>query len=99
MTRTTRTPATLCPHCGYAMDAASSMQGEAVPDPGDWSICLRCAGVLQFDATLRPGLPALGAYEALRLADPEHWEAIEAERHKARTLQRIAPIPDRGGKA
>lgn len=47
-------PLTLCPHCGYPIDRASSAKGGAnAPRPGDLSICLACAGILIFGDDLR----------------------------------------------
>ena len=97
--RTTRLPPSLCPHCGYAMDAASALRADAVPEPGDWTVCLACGGVMQFDASLRPALPALGAYEALRLSHPQHHAAIERASRLAREQRRTDPIPESGGRA
>jgi len=53
--RTTRMPATSCPSCGYPLDAASDIQGDATPSPGDLSMCIRCTSFLTFkdDLTLR----------------------------------------------
>lgn len=52
---TTRHPATTCPHCGYKIDAASPPEGQAEPSEGDFSVCLKCAGLMVFthDMTLR----------------------------------------------
>jgi hypothetical protein len=96
---TTRTPPTLCAHCGYMVDAASAA-GDTRPEPGDWTVCLRCGGVLTFDDTLRPVLPALGAYDALRISDPEFYAEIEQASADARRMAaRGGWIPDRGHQA
>jgi len=55
----TRTTPTLCPRCGYVLDAHGTAPGEADPAPpraGDYTICVGCVGVLQFgaDGMLRP---------------------------------------------
>jgi hypothetical protein len=51
---TTRTPITLCPLCGHTIDAATSLASpEAWPEPGDWTVCFACAGVLMFDTEFR----------------------------------------------
>ena len=43
-----------CPKCGYTIDAATSIRGgDALPDPKDYSICLNCGALLQFDDVLR----------------------------------------------
>jgi hypothetical protein len=54
-------PLSRCPWCDYLMDAATNLQdAEAVPAPGDVSVCLSCASVLVFndDLTLRGFTPA-----------------------------------------
>jgi len=48
---------TLCPVCGYAVDATTSLASERGPRPGDLSICLSCGALTLFDADLRPLLP------------------------------------------
>ncbi len=44
-----------CPKCGYTIDAATSiMKGDdALPDPKDYSVCLNCGALLEFDDALR----------------------------------------------
>lgn len=53
----------VCPHCGEAFDCASSMGGadsDAVPKPGDLSLCAYCLRVNKFadDLTLIRATPA-----------------------------------------
>lgn len=50
----TRLPLTLCPECGYALDAATSMTGQWSPSPGALTLCLSCGALLRFDDDLRP---------------------------------------------
>jgi hypothetical protein len=99
MTHTTHNMPSLCPHCGYKFDAVTNMDGDTGPKPGDWTLCLRCAGPMMFDAALRPAMPEAGHYEALRQNAPDLHRQLE--RHRAAILQlaRIHPIPDRGGRA
>jgi len=42
-----------CPACGYTLDAATGVQGNEIPGPGDISICINCASVLEFGPTLK----------------------------------------------
>jgi hypothetical protein len=42
-----------CPKCGYELDAATSMVDNDLPDPKDYSVCLNCGALLQFDNDLR----------------------------------------------
>lgn len=44
----------ICPVCGKKLDAATHVEKEeAVPGPGDISICLYCATVSVFDDNLK----------------------------------------------
>lgn len=45
---TTKMGKDFCPHCNYELDAASSIEGEIVPVPGDVSICINCGEFLEF---------------------------------------------------
>ncbi len=49
-----RLPISSCTNCGKRMDAATHM-GEAIPRPGDFTVCLHCSHVMAFstDLTLR----------------------------------------------
>jgi hypothetical protein len=51
--KTTRVPPSFCPFCFYQMDAVSSVGSEAVPEPGDFTVCIDCCKVLQFDANMQ----------------------------------------------
>jgi hypothetical protein len=46
--QSTDLPADRCPLCGAVIDAASCLQDDAHPTPGDLTICLRCQGLLIF---------------------------------------------------
>lgn len=56
-------PDNQCPLCGYTVDAASGTRGvDHRPHVGDVSICMQCAGILEFaegDKGLRIVLPEL----------------------------------------
>lgn len=43
---------TSCPHCGYVVDAATSLQGMNRPGPGCVTVCFKCAGVSQYTAAM-----------------------------------------------
>jgi len=50
---TYRTPLTSCPQCRHAIDSAGEWMGDNVkPKAGDFSICIRCAGINVFNADL-----------------------------------------------
>jgi len=76
-----RVPPAPCPYCGKVLDGASNSKAEK-PNPGDLSVCVYCAGLCQFTATLAlERLPA-ATFEALpaddRAALREHQDAVRA---------------------
>ncbi len=46
----------ICPLCGITLDMATSVEGEHIPNPGDYSICIGCVGWLKYgsDMELQP---------------------------------------------
>jgi hypothetical protein len=40
---------TPCPHCGHPIDGAAAVASERAPEPGDVTICIYCADILEFD--------------------------------------------------
>lgn len=47
------TPGCFCPRCGYYTDRASNLFNGRNPVPDDLTVCLNCAALNKFDATLR----------------------------------------------
>jgi len=45
----TRTEPSRCPYCGQVMDTHSSVGEDIRPKPGDITICINCAEILQLD--------------------------------------------------
>lgn len=43
----------LCPHCGYYVDNATSVEEERIPSEGDWTICFKCEAVCRYTADLK----------------------------------------------
>lgn len=44
----------VCPVCGYNIDSASAIDGvDAIPQPGDVSICFDCTSYLIFDENIK----------------------------------------------
>jgi hypothetical protein len=37
-----------CPTCGHCLDTHSNVTGEEAPEPGDFSVCIKCATILRF---------------------------------------------------
>jgi len=64
-------PNVTCPWCGYIHDAATSAmrsKPDAVPEPGDVSICLMCAQPSVYTETMRVRKPWPGEVD---ITDPE----------------------------
>jgi DNA-directed RNA polymerase subunit RPC12/RpoP len=53
--KTTDHIASVCPHCGYKMNASTTadIDCDAKPEPGDVSLCAECGAINQFDDNLR----------------------------------------------
>ncbi len=62
-------PASACPDCGYAVDAASAVGHKTKPAPGDISVCMSCTAILTFDADLH----------LCRIADPDLARKVAAD--------------------
>jgi hypothetical protein len=74
---TARVPPSMCPACGYACDAATSLEDrDAVPEPGDWTVCLACGELLVFSPLMVLQKPEPGAIAAMRLAEPGKLGAL-----------------------
>lgn len=75
-----------CPGCGKRIDAATSIDGEASPTPGDVTVCAFCASVLMFE----PGL------SLRRVSDQELAQLPAAVRRQVHVLRLvIAGLPPR----
>jgi hypothetical protein len=80
--RTTLLSDDVCPFCGHPLDAATAVpaNGEAVPEAGDVSACLNCAGLMIFDEALRVRKPTTDELrEAMSL--PETIQLVAAIRY------------------
>jgi hypothetical protein len=55
LSKSTRTPESICPSCGKIFDAATDIISGEGPSPGDITICLYCGHVMAFndDMTIR----------------------------------------------
>ena len=82
-----------CPFCGHALRSARPAPGvdrAAAPEPGDWTVCARCASPLVVGPDLAPAPPPPGAYAALAASDPAHHGAIERLRRMLREANGLA---------
>ncbi len=72
--KTTRLPESLCPYCGQRFDAATAAdpnKSDAVPEPGDITVCIGCASILVFNKNLTvsvPGRREINVTEEIRIA-------------------------------
>ena len=60
--RTTKVPLTKCPTCGKVLDAATAAADgqtppDAMPEPGNYTVCLGCGEILIFDRRMRAARP------------------------------------------
>lgn len=82
---TTDLPWSLCPECGYRMDAATSMfDPDARPKPSDVALCLDCAALLVYEPNLT----------LRKMTDIEHDEIpekVQMEIYQARVAIRRLP--------
>jgi hypothetical protein len=46
-------PESLCPHCLCRLDTVNNTTGGSAPEPGDFTLCIQCAGVMSFDRDLQ----------------------------------------------
>ncbi len=71
----THIPVSECSACGTILDVSRRIDDDAVPTPGDVSVCFYCGHVTLFDHDL--SLRELSAEEAARWADdPEIAKAV-----------------------
>jgi len=52
-------PVGKCNVCGYEMDAATETNGNGRPQPGDFSLCLKCGELYVFDEQMKIQEPTI----------------------------------------
>lgn len=87
-------PQSLCPKCGYAMDAVTNATGSRAPRDGDLGLCLSCGAVLVFDGLGMPDRLATAA-DIVRLPTP----AFETMKDAIEHIEKRGPLPARGARA
>ncbi len=96
--QTFRVAPQLCPHCGYAFDAASTVQGEGDPEPGALSICISCGETMVIDDALR--LRIMTPEERAKIDPKTRGLLAEAKRFTLlRNLSGVILAGTRGGRA
>jgi hypothetical protein len=46
-------PPALCPKCFGLLDGVANLEAAELPEPGDFTICMKCASVLRFDEKMQ----------------------------------------------
>ena len=67
-----------CPRCFKLLNAATNMEGKDKPEPGDFTICIKCSSVLRFNPDMQLELAHLDMIPAE--ARPSFEEIIRAVR-------------------
>ena len=84
--RNTVVPTSFCPYCLKKLNRAGHMNRQFRPRPGDFSVCIDCGNILQFDADLRVIKPALSVVEQAFRDDPAFEREVRSfQRAIART--------------
>jgi len=55
-----------CPYCGKRFDHTSDVESEHVPEPGNITICVGCAGILVFGNNMEIQKPTPDQLEELK---------------------------------
>lgn len=67
---------------------------ERSPEPGDLSICIMCASLLQFDQGLIPQKVTEDERRKILLAQPDLVETLDKIQRRVRSLDRRQEKPD-----
>lgn len=69
-----RIPPSPCPDCGKMQDGAYAPDHEALPKPGDISVCISCYGVSIFGDDMMRRLPTEADIEEMPLDDLSRYQ-------------------------
>jgi hypothetical protein len=77
---TGRMPPRFCPVCFLLLTANTNLTSKDKPEPGDFTVCIKCASVLRFDGKMDLELSSLMAIPvACRLDFAKVVQAIKAD--------------------
>jgi hypothetical protein len=81
-----------CPVCYNTLDGATSPENpESSPSPGDFSICLYCQTILQYEADGDDGLKfkkvSMEELQLLHIEDPDTFNGLAQAQDMARQIQ------------
>ena len=79
-----RIPESACPSCGARLDAASGLDHDNAPKPGNVWICIQCAEIVIYDEQLGLRKPTLA--EMIELQTSQEWPLIAAAVRTARAM-------------
>lgn len=80
-------PESRCPRCGAPHDRAMNVTGESGPEPGDYTVCFRCAALLRYGAGL-----------SLRSCTRREWKEAPEEIRLAAMRAALTILEHRGQK-
>jgi hypothetical protein len=70
-------PDSSCPQCGYTMNSATNLYGDAdKPDAGSFGMCLNCGQLLVYSANGQLRKPTRDEVSEV-MDDPAAWHTIE----------------------
>jgi hypothetical protein len=93
--KTTSLPDSNCPACGYSCNAVSDVRQDAIPQPGDTSICLNCGQILTFDPEMLLRKATAAEISDLMTNYPTAWEFIDQARLRIEQRGLIHPIGEK----
>ena len=72
--KTTRLPPATCPTCGKTLDAATNIEEDVEPSPGDVTICLGCKDLFIFTEELGLRRPTEAELQEFPLAEISRYQ-------------------------
>ena len=76
-----------CPVCLHTFNAAGHPGHDDPPKPGDYTVCIECAVVLEFTPSMTVRQPTVAEVVAARMADPD------LDRNLQRIIDAVRAIP------
>lgn len=83
------TPESKCPVCGTVVDMATGVGGPEAPQPGNISICIKCAGVSKYSEEMT--LVPISTEEMAEICDtdPEAWNHITSAVNFIKSITKV----------
>jgi hypothetical protein len=78
-------PESRCPECAHRFDRASDSEfSGSAPTPGDITLCIECAAILQYDDAMQPQ-----TFTALETLEPDHLSEVLKVRRAIVMLRKV----------